>query len=182
MNQEIEVKAKLQNPDAVRQALTARGCVFSEPITQHDTVFIGPDVSYEQKKPGSIYLRVRETPKGATFTMKQTIKNELDCAEAETAIADPEAMKQALSTMGYTHAVTVQKSRQTCSCDGYTICLDTVVDLGDFIEVEKLVDGEADGEVVQQELISFLQTLGVPETDRVLNGYDTLLYRLKKAQ
>lgn len=178
MNQEIEVKAQLQNPDAVRQALLARGCVFSDPLTQHDTVFIGTDVSYEVAKPGDIFLRVRETPKGATFTMKQTIANELDCAEAETGIADPEAMKQALAVMGYKHVVTIQKTRQTCSCEGYTICLDTVAELGDFIEVEQLVDGEADGTAVQAALVSFLETLGVPASDRVLNGYDTLMYRL----
>ncbi|MEY2640768.1 MAG: hypothetical protein RL150_161 [Candidatus Parcubacteria bacterium] len=178
MNQEIEVKARLENPDAVRQALLARSCTFSEPITQHDTVFIGNGVSYEAAKPGDIFLRVRETPKGSTFTMKQTIKNELDCAEAETEIADPEAMKQALKIMGYEYVVTVQKTRQTCACDGYTICLDTVSELGDFIEVEKLVDGEADGDVVQAELVAFLETLGVPASARVVHGYDTLVYRL----
>lgn len=178
MQQEIEVKARLKNPDAVRQTLLSRGCVLSEPVSQHDTVFVGPGVSYDEARPGDIFLRVRETPKGATFTMKQTIANELDCNEAETGITDSEAMKQALATMGYKHTVTVRKTRQTCTCEGYTICLDTVEQLGDFIEVEKLVDGNADGDAVQAELVTFLGTLGVSEADRVLNGYDTLIYYL----
>jgi predicted adenylyl cyclase CyaB len=58
------------------------------------------------------------------------------------------------------------------------ICLDEVRDLGTFIELEKITEGE-DPIKVQSELFAFLKSLGVREEDRVERGYDTLLYLAK---
>jgi adenylate cyclase class IV len=59
------------------------------------------------------------------------------------------------------------------------IVLDTVKDLGEFIEAEKIVES-ADGNSrnkVQEELYSFLETLGVEKADHIIGGkYDIMLY------
>jgi adenylate cyclase class IV len=47
------------------------------------------------------------------------------------------------------------------------------------IEVEKITEGEGDD--VQEELFTFLETLGVTREDRVINGYDTLMYQQQNA-
>jgi adenylate cyclase class IV len=52
--------------------------------------------------------------------------------------------------------------------------LDEVDGLGSYIEVEKMSD--EDGEKIQNELFDFLQILGVSKEDRVLKGYDTLMW------
>lgn len=53
---------------------------------------------------------------------------------------------------------------------GVNVCLDSVENLGDFIEIEKLTD-EDDGERVQEELV--LVDLCVLREDRIFLGYDT---------
>ena len=55
------------------------------------------------------------------------------------------------------------------------ICLDEVKDLGNFIEVEKITDEDPDK--VQEELFRFLESVGVRREDRVVNGYDILMWR-----
>jgi adenylate cyclase class IV len=52
--------------------------------------------------------------------------------------------------------------------------LDQVKGLGNFIEVEKF--STDDTFKIQEELFRFLETLGVKRKDRVLHGYDVLVY------
>jgi adenylate cyclase class 2 len=98
----------------------------------------------------------------------------MDCIEREVEINDADQMIGAIELLGYHKAVNVVKARTKTMYNGMEICLDEVKDLGSFIEVEKIVDG--DGEEVQNELFIFLETLGVKREDRVMNGYDTMVY------
>lgn len=176
MRKEIEVKVKVENLDEVIKKLEEKGCSISESITQQDYVFISPEVSYDDMKFGDNFLRVRVTPKGSYFTLKQKQKNELDCIEEETDISDPESMKKALEIIGYKEAVRIFKTRRTTKYDGLEICLDEVDELGTFVEAEKITDEKQDAEKVQEELLEFLTQFGIKKEDRVENGYDTLIY------
>ncbi len=133
--------------------------------------------------PGSNFLRIRkargsssEYPGGwkIIFNIKQPQSNELDCIERETEINDADQMKGAIELLGYHQAIHVVKTRTKTKYQDMEICLDEVEELGSFIEVEKIVEGE--GETVQNELFGFLETIGVSKENRVLKGYDTLLY------
>ncbi len=84
-------------------------------------------------------------------------------------------MEDALVLLGYHKAISVYKNRTKAKYKDMEICLDEVDHLGSFIEVEKITEG--DGDAVQEELFNFLETLGVKRDDRVINGYDTLMYR-----
>jgi adenylate cyclase class 2 len=99
----------------------------------------------------------------------------MDSIERETEITDPEEFKEALILMGYRKAVEVRKVRVKTKYKNYEICLDNVEDLGYFVEVEKIVD-TGDSELIQNELLEFLKTLGLNISERVFNGYDTLIY------
>jgi predicted adenylyl cyclase CyaB len=55
------------------------------------------------------------------------------------------------------------------------ICLDEVKELGSYIEVEKISEDDNANEV-QNELFTFLESLGVNKENRETHGYDTLLY------
>jgi len=69
------------------------------------------------------------------------------------------------------------KIRVTCKLSGYEICIDHVNELGDYLEVEKMT-GE-DPMVVQEEMIAFLDRLGIDASQRVLVGYDVLFVHRK---
>lgn len=174
MRKEIEVKAKVDDLRDVRLKLETLGCSFSEPLVQDDTIFVNFDGDFT-KVMKTNYLRIRKIGSETLFTLKQPQENELDCIEKEVAISDPDEFREALELMGYHEVVQVYKTRVKTRYKDMEICLDDVKDLGTFVEVERIVDG--DGEEVQQGLFDFLQTLGVKKEDRVLNGYDTLIYK-----
>lgn len=176
MRKEIEVKAKVANLDTVAQKLLELGCILSEPLTQNDAIFVdGNYGSFDQFQPYKNLLRIRESNGKFLFTLKQPKSNQLDCIERETEILNPQEMKEALLLMGYHEVVQVHKVRTKTNYGDWEVCLDKVEGLGSFIEVEKICE-DGDAEKVQNELFTFLQTLGIKPEDRIYEGYDTLVY------
>lgn len=178
MSREIEVKARVKDFDSVVKKLQNLGCEISEAIIQDDKIFVAKNYGdYVKLHIGSNVLRIRTVNNEKSFfTLKQSIKNELDCIEKQTEIAKPQEMHDALIMMGYENAVAVYKKRQKIKYQNYTICLDQVKDLGNFIEVERLFNDDNEANGIQEEIFKFLQTLGIQKEDRETHGYDTLMY------
>lgn len=178
MSREIEVKARVKDFDKVIKKLQDLGCEIPEAIIQDDKIFVAKNYGdFVKLHIGSNILRIRTVNNEKSFfTLKQSIKNELDCIEKQTEIAKPQEMYDALIMMGYENVVAVYKSRQKIKYQNYTICLDQVKDLGNFIEVERLFNDDSEAEGIQEEIFKFLQTLGIQKEDRETHGYDTLIY------
>jgi adenylate cyclase class 2 len=172
---EIEVKAKIENPAVIAERLAALGGRFSEPIVQHDEVFTrkGTDPT-AAKTSGNPVLRIRSQGDKVIFTLKQDRENELDCIEKELEVSDKNMMRDILGMLGFEKIVEIHKSRKKMQYNDYEICVDEVEGLGSFIEVEKFSDEP--GAKIQSELFAFLKSLGVNESDRVMHGYDTLIW------
>ncbi|MDP1688739.1 MAG: class IV adenylate cyclase [bacterium] len=179
MKKEIEVKAKVKNIQSLISRLSALGVSLSEPARQVDGIYTNfPDKEFADFKPGVNFLRIRKSGDKILFTLKQSLVNELEGIEKELEINNEQEMEDILILMGYHKAVEVIKVRRKTKYKDYEICLDEVETLGSFIEVEKITD--EDSEQVQNEMFSFLMSLGVDKEDRVLNGYDTLVYLSKQ--
>lgn len=174
MIKEIEVKAKIRDPKLTMKKIQELRVAFSEPLVQHDEVFVNVPNPYPRHFPGSVFLRIRNNNGKILFTMKKSLSNELDCIEKEVEVADAKVMREALEYMGYRKVIEVDKVRRKAKYGKYEICVDEVKELGSFIEVEKM--SSEDSLKVQDELLAFLKTLGVSAEDRVAYGYDTLMY------
>jgi len=176
---EIEVKVKINNRQEILDQLKELGCTLPEPKIQKDIIFVPQGFTLgEDLKKGINFLRIRESNGKKIFTLKQPQSNELDCIEKEMEIDDPEAMKDIMKLLGYQEAVRVNKARIETKYQDYTICIDQVEGLGDFIETERLIDEaeDKDAEKVQEESLVFLESLGVDRSNRQDKGYDTLMY------
>jgi len=178
MKKEIEVKAMVPDLNIVKIKLEKLGCIFGDPVFQDDTIYVNFYTDYAKFMNDFNFLRIRKTKDKIFFTLKRPQANEMDCIEREVEINDADQMIGAIELLGYHEAAQVIKTRTKTMYNDMEICLDEVKDLGSFIEVEKIVDG--DGEEVQNELFNFLETLGVKREDRVMSGYDTLVYLKKK--
>lgn len=183
MKKEIEAKAIVSNPDLLFEKLAEKGIFLNPPIIQHDQTFVDDNYgNYAEFQQGKNILRIREQIQDQQndrqtkfiFTLKQPHLNEFDSIEKETEISDPASLREALIIMGYKPITVVQKSRRKAKYHGYEICVDEVLNLGTFIEVEKMTDEPT--EVVQEELFNFLKELGVNKEDMQTHGYDTLTY------
>lgn len=177
---EIEVKARVQDADALLAALKSHGVVLSEPLKQHDIVWFEQG-SDPKNMVGRNVLRIRtENDAQATFALKQTVAD-LDKIEHETIIDNPEEMRAAIELMHYELYVEVVKLRRKAKFGDYEICVDEVSQLGTFIEIEKLCDETADGDAVRDELWQVLAKLGISGSDEVTQGYDILMRESRSA-
>lgn len=182
MRKEIEVKARVRDPQQVMTKLKELGITFSDPTTQSDVTFVDSDYgAYQDFHPGKNILRIRKQGGQCLFTVKQPQKNELDNIEHETEILNPVEFREALLLMGYREAVKIHKTRRKAKFQDLEICLDEVSGLGTYIEVEKITEIES-ADQVQAELFSFLEKLGVSASDQETHGYDTLVYLKKVGQ
>jgi adenylate cyclase class 2 len=181
MRKEIEVKANIQDADALIETLTGLGCVFSDPIRQEDRVFVHVNDPFPVKL-GTNVLRIRKN--GSTslaaggekviFTFKRPLSNFLDKLEHEVTVSDAGEMEEIVKALDYHEVSFVKKIRRRTKYKDYEICVDMVDILGSFVEMEKIAD-DMDSEKIQDEMFSLLLSFGVKKEDRVMVGYDVLM-------
>lgn len=180
---EIEIKARVANKAALLDLLADRGVSMSLPITQHDRVFEAPDPFFVHgERP---WLRIRTETKDGTvskhiFTLKKSVTNQMDSIEHETDVSDDRELERIIGHIGFIPYSDLTKTRQKGNMGDLEICVDTVEQLGDFIEVEKLTEENADYDVVAAELWSVLESLGITREEHVTDGYDVLMNALPK--
>lgn len=174
---EVEVKARLRNRKEVFEKLESLGCVWSEELHQVDDILI-PVVESFPPPIGKPVLRIRQQNDKCIFTLKVNQTSRQDCIEHELEISSREEMESIIKILGFGLSVTVDKIRIKTNYKDMEIVLDTVKDLGEFIEAEKLTT-ESNPEarkMIQEDLFTFLDTIGVGKDDHVIDGkYDIML-------
>ncbi len=179
---EVELKVRADH-DRLRGALIDRGAARLGEVLQVDTYYDPPHRDFAETDEA---LRIRrETPssaeRSAETTTKLTYKGpRIEAAsksrkEHETVVADGEAIAKLLSGLGFEPAATVEKERQRYRLDGWTLTLDTIEELGEFLEVERDVKTAADVEGVREEATTLLEDLDLDPSDQIRTSYLGLL-------
>jgi len=181
---EVEVKARLKNKEAIIKKLDGFGCKFSEEIHQVDRIFIPKDLAFPPPI-GTAVLRVREQDDIFILTLKISQSGRQDSIERELEIEEGKMMVEIINLIGYKEASLVDKKRIKTKYKDMVIEIDTVKDLGEFIEVEKIIT-EENSEVrigIQKEIADFIETLGVAKEDLLVNGkYDIMLWEKQQGK
>jgi adenylate cyclase class 2 len=175
---EVEVKAKLRDREEFVKKLENFGCKFGAVLHQTDRVYF-PEGLVFPPPIGTAILRVRKQNDKYFFTLKISQSGRQDSLEREMEIKDGGMMIEIIKLLKYQEAPVVDKKRIKTKLRDMEIVLDDVEDLGEFIEVEKIVTNEnpKDRQKIQIELCEFLETLGVAKADLLVNGkYDIMLF------
>jgi len=192
---EVEIKVRA-DVDAVRDRLRDAGAERVDARRQRDEYY---DAPYRDFAETDEALRVRrETPLpdgigsgDATTdsgdspvpseTTKITYKGPLldegskTRAEHETEVSDAEAAAGVLSGLGFEPAATVVKRREFWAFDGFTVTLDVVDGLGEFVEIERSIADESAIEAVRNDALAALDRLGLDGDEQVRTSYLGLL-------
>ena len=175
---EIEIKARVIDKMALLKRLGDKQVILSGPITQRDQVFGLPN-SNGGGANSVPWLRIRTQTKDdettQIFTLKKSITNQLDSIEHETEIHDPVELAAIIKHLGFEPYSDLTKTRQKAKLGEIELCVDSIKDLGDFIEAEKLTSDDADYNEVAAELWAILEELGVDRSQRVTDGYDVMM-------
>jgi adenylate cyclase class 2 len=163
---EIEVKAKLKDKEGVMNILKEMGLEIHASKYQKDTIYWPNDIKDPSGRlEGRNFIRIREqkigNDKKVIFTIKQSLKNQLDSVEHEIEVKEEDipTMLEMFKLLGFYHFTTVEKERINANIGDIEVCIDEVTDLGSFIELEKM-----------------LEKLGIKKEDYVYFGYDILMY------
>lgn len=185
---EVELKVRADH-EAVGHRLEELGATPLGRVRQVDTYYDAPHRDFDETDEA---LRIREetvesgaghgrTERDRETETRLTYKGPLlereskTREEAETAVADPDAMRGILDGLGFQPAATVEKERDRYRVEGYTVTLDAVDGLGEFVEVETDVDSEPEVEAARKEAAAILERLGLDPDAGIRTSYLGLL-------
>jgi len=176
---EIEIKVKVNNYEEVISLLANKGWNPSPAIRQQDIIFVDKEISFSDIRSGTPVTRIRiQDDKDFILNVKVPQSSELDCIEHETKVENIKETLNILSLLGLHEVMRVTKVRQLGTIGNHTVCLDTVENLGCFIEFEILFSEEVTNlDKMKCDIWQEIASLGITHNDEVLYGYDTLLYK-----
>ncbi|RLM64086.1 class IV adenylate cyclase [Halorubrum sp. Atlit-26R] len=189
---EIKVPADLE---ATRERLREAGAERVDARRQRDTYYDAPHREFAETDEA---LRIRrETPlaedggsssegealsdaepaASATVTYKGPLLEAASKtrAEHETGVDDGEALAAVLSGLGFEPAATVEKRREFWSYDGFTVTLDAVTGLDEYVEIEREVEEEGEVDATREAAVDALDRLGLDADEQVRTSYLGLL-------
>jgi adenylate cyclase class 2 len=175
---EVELKVRTDH-DPIRERLRGLDAEHVGRVTQADIYYDPPHRDFA-KTDEALRLRretihaegrtdVRLTYKGPLVEEESKTRREF-----ETGVEDGQTMDAILGELGFSPAAVVEKERDRYRLDGYTVSLDAVSNLGEFVEVERAADDETI-ETVRDGAYEVLRTLDLGPDEQIRTSYLGLL-------
>jgi len=170
MHLEIEAKIKVENLDIYAQRLKQLGLHLHHQYTQRDYFFDRPDHSL-QKADSGLRLRVQSDAKHQQIMLCYKGPRATDASfksrrEIEFTVDDLNATRELLEALGFEITIAFEKRRFQWLLDDCSVCLDEVIEIGYFIEIE----GPS-----EQAVSDALTKLQLTDAPHVTDGYAALL-------
>ena len=178
---EVEVKVRAPHRQ-VRARLAELDCEPLGGVTQVDTYFDAPHRDFAETDEA---LRIRrETPTDdpdPETDARITYKGPLIEAESKTreeieaGVENGDDVTAILEAVGFDPAATVRKERERFRYGEFTVTVDAVENVGEFVEVETEVESEAAVEPARESALDVLDTLGLDPDQQIRTSYLGLL-------
>jgi adenylate cyclase class 2 len=194
---EVEVKVPADH-GAVRAALDDAGAEELETVAQSDTYYDAPHRDFAETDEAfrlrTVATAVEDFQRGdgdldgdidavlsgrarAGGETRVTYKGPLVEAESktreefETGVDSGDEVRDILSHLGFEAAATVRKLRERYRVDGFTVLLDAVEDVGEYVEVETDVGTEGEVEAAREGAYDVLGRLGLDPGEQIRTSY-----------
>jgi adenylate cyclase class 2 len=162
---EIEVKIRIENPDAVLKTLEKAGAVLHRNRhLEENVLFDLPDHSLLHKQSA---LRLRTSGKRSCLTFKGPVQKSRRFKireEFETEVKNPKQTAKILRALGYRETFRYSKHRTVFRTKKLTVCLDETA-VGSFLELE----GD------RSDIVRFARALGVSTQEFIQTDYISML-------
>ena len=170
---EVELKLRADHA-ALEPRLAERGDRIGT-VEQVDTYYDAPDRDFAETDEA---LRLRRETAEEGETVRLTYKGPLveeaskTRREHETAVGDAGAAAAILESLGFSPAATVEKERTRYAVGAYTVTLDRVAGLGEFLEIEREAEDVAPA---REGAYDLCRDLGLDPDDQIRASYLSML-------
>lgn len=187
MSIEVEIKLEIPDRDRLIEALHSAGFRPGDVVSESDIYYTSRHHDFEKLDEA---LRIRsicnritgERFSVVTFKGAKTDSRSMTRKELETEVGDPKIAREILERIGFTPVPAVEKERRHFHKQRITACVDRVKNLGEYLELEKIVDTEEEKTEALQELEDVLQKLGYSMENTTRTSYLSMLMKREEGQ
>jgi len=178
-NKEIEIQVNIEKGEPLLTFL-AKEADFQAEKHQIDEYFTPAHRDFLSIRPVAEWLRLRNSDGNYSINYKNWHYDENGrshyCDEYETKIESLEAAQKLFSSLNYRSLIVVDKTRKIWKYNDYEISLDSVKNLGDFVEIEYIgKNSSVIPEKVTGQMIKFLKDTGCGKISINYQGYPFLM-------
>ncbi|MBI2013282.1 MAG: class IV adenylate cyclase [Candidatus Colwellbacteria bacterium] len=171
---EIEIQVRVENEKPLLDFLGGNA-EFKGEKRQIDEYFTPAHRDFISVRPVKEWLRLRDGGGKCSINYKDWHYDEsgkgTHCDEYETTIENIETAKKILKALNFKSLVVVDKIRKTWVYKDYEVAVDSVKNLGDFVEIEYIGKDGADPKKVAEDMVNFLKQVGCGKIERNFVGY-----------
>ncbi|NLL10486.1 MAG: class IV adenylate cyclase [Methanomicrobiales archaeon] len=156
---EIEIKVRVSTIEEIKKRIITIGGEHSETVVEEDQYYNAPHRDFEITDEA---LRVRSAGGGTILTYKgpkNTLLGSKIREECNVRIDDAETFDTILKNLGFRPVAHVRKLREYYAYQDFSIALDKVDQLGEFVEIELVT--ENDVEMAAKRVDELAEKLGV---------------------
>lgn len=176
MSVEVEIKLKINSRTDIERVLEETGFVRADLVLESDTYYTSDHHDFAALDEA---FRVRSTEnrmtgkRSAAITYKGAKMDNISMTrqELETTVGDAKICRKILEHIGFRPVPPVEKLRQYFHRENITACVDTVTNLGDYLELEIIVETEEKKEAALDKVKEILQTIGYSMQDTTRTSY-----------
>ncbi|MFA5828320.1 MAG: class IV adenylate cyclase [Candidatus Shapirobacteria bacterium] len=174
-NQEIEIKIQIESNINLFSFLEKEAKFIGEKH-QIDKYFTPAHKNFIEPRPVKEWLRLRDSSGKFSINYKNwhydTFGKSNYCNEYETPIESLQQLEKIFDVLDIKEVVTVDKVRKLYLYQEYEIAIDSVKNLGDFVEIEFKgnVNGRDPAEITN-EMVTFLKKIDCGKISRNFVGY-----------
>lgn len=175
---EVKLKLTAEERTRLRQALHRLGATPLKEERHEDAYYEHPCRRFSETDE-ALRLRCRSFLRedGRGVITELTYKGpKLDAltktrVESSTGIEDHTAAHTILTELGFTLVARIRKKREVYQLEGTTIGLDSVDELGHFVEFERIVEAEEEIDVNRNRLLAMVSRLGLDPANSIRESY-----------
>lgn len=185
---EVEVKLKIDSAELIEKKLIELGFNKGQTLQEIDYYYNGVDRDFRESGE-ALRLRLVESLDGSAVVAdrpgeplaQMTYKGpkldniSMSRVEHQVNIDDFETMQSILSSLGYRPVVPVIKLRRELFSERINACVDTVDGLGDYLELEIMVEEEIQRASALDRISGVLNQLGYSISDTTTTSYLSML-------
>lgn len=178
---EIEIKVRVEDSSALLGFLKEKG-EFKGEKHQVDAYYTPAHRNFLDQAPVKEWFRLRQEGSEQSINYKNWHINDdgstYHCDEYEVNVDDLEKTKLIFDALNFKPLIVVDKTRRIFIYNDFEVELDTVKDLGDYIEVEyKGKNTTATPKEITDSMVNFIESNGAKILERDFSGYPFLLLK-----